>query len=52
MYFAPVIQSRKGRAWVVLIALAIVGIVIAAVILWFSRSPKPFEIDDLYGLLD
>jgi hypothetical protein len=48
MYFAHVIQSRKGRAWVVLIALAIVGIVIAAVVLWSSRSPKNFEIYVLY----
>ena len=47
-----VIQSRKERAWVVLIALAIVGIVIAAVVLWSTRSAKQFEIDDLYGLLD
>jgi len=52
MYFAHVIQSRKGRAWVVLIAPAIVGIVVAAVVLWSTRSPKQFEIDDLYGLLD
>jgi len=52
MYFAHVIQSRKGRAWLVLIALAIGGIVIAAVVLWSTRSPKQFEIDDLYGLLD
>jgi hypothetical protein len=33
MHFAPVIQSRKGWAWAVLIALAIVGILIAAQ--WF-----------------
>jgi len=52
MYFAHVIQSRKGRAWLVLIALAIGGIVIAAVVLWSTRSSKQFEIDDLYGLLD
>ena len=52
MYLAHVIQSRKGRAWLVLIALAIGGIVIAAVVLWSTRSPKQFEIDDLYGLLD
>ena len=30
MHFAHVIQSRKGRAWAVLIALAIMGILIAA----------------------
>jgi hypothetical protein len=52
MYFAHVIHSRKGRAWAALIALVIVGIVIAAVVLWSSRSPKQFEIDDLYGLPD
>ena len=52
MYFAHVIQSRKGRAWAVLIALAIMGILIAAVFLQSRRSPKPFEMDDLYGLLD
>jgi nitrogen fixation-related uncharacterized protein len=52
MYFAHVIQSRKGRAWTALITLAIVGIVIAAVVLWSSKSPKQFELDDLYGLLD
>jgi hypothetical protein len=52
MHFAQVIQSRKGRAWAALIALAIVAILIAAVVLWSGRSPKPFEMDDLYGLLD
>ena len=52
MYFAHVIQSRKGRIWAALITLAIVGIVIAAVVLWSSKSPKQFELDDLYGLLD
>jgi hypothetical protein len=52
MHFASVIQSRKGRAWAVLIALAIMGILIAALVLLSGRSPKPFEMDDLYGLLD
>ena len=52
MHFAHVIQSRKGRTWVVLIALAIMGILIVAVFLLSGRSPKPFEMDDLYGLLD
>ena len=52
MHFAHVIQSRKGRAWVVLIALAILVILIAAVFLLSGRSPKPFEMDELYGLLD
>ena len=52
MHFAHVIQSRKVRAWVVLIALAIMVILIGAVFLQSRRSPKPFEMDDLYGLLD
>ena len=52
MHFAHVIQNRKARAWVVLIALAIMVILIVAVFLLSGRSPKPFEMDDLYGLLD
>jgi uncharacterized SAM-binding protein YcdF (DUF218 family) len=52
MGFAHVIQSRKVRAWVVLIALAILVILIAAVFLLSGRSQKPFEMDDLYGVLD
>jgi uncharacterized SAM-binding protein YcdF (DUF218 family) len=52
MRFAYVIQSRKVRAWVVLIALAIMLILIVAVFLLSGRSQKPFEMDDLYSLLD
>jgi hypothetical protein len=52
MHFAQVIQSRKRRALAALIALAIVSFLIAAIVLWSGRSPKQFEIDDLYGLLD
>jgi hypothetical protein len=52
MHLAHVIQSRKVRAWAILIALAILVILIAAVFLQSRRSPKPFEMDDLYGLLD
>jgi hypothetical protein len=52
MYFAHAIQSRKGRTWVVLIALAIIGILIAAVVLSSGRSPKSFDLDNLYGVLD
>jgi hypothetical protein len=52
MRFAYVTQSRKTRAWVALIAIALVVILIAAVFLLSGRSPKPFEMDDLYGLLD
>jgi hypothetical protein len=51
MHLAHVIQ-RKGRVLAVLIALAIVGILIAAVVFLSGRSTKPFEMDDLYGLLD
>jgi hypothetical protein len=50
MHFSHVIWSRKGRA--VLIAVAITGILIAALVLLSGKSPKPFEMDDLYGLLD
>jgi hypothetical protein len=52
MRFAHVIESRKARAWAVLIALAITMILIAAVFSLYARSPKPLEMDDLYGLLD
>ena len=52
MHFAQVIQSRKVRTWAILIALAILVILIAAVFLQSRRSPRPFEMDDLYGLLD
>ena len=51
-HFAHVIQSRRIRAWAVLIVLAIVGILIAAFVLVSCKSPRPFEIDDLYGWLD
>jgi hypothetical protein len=52
MQLAHVIQSRKGREWTVLIALAIVGILIAACVLLLWRSPGSFQVDDLYGVLD
>jgi disulfide bond formation protein DsbB len=52
MHFAHVIRSRKVRAWVVLITLAILVTLIAAIFLQSRRSPKPLEMDDLYGLLD
>jgi len=52
MHFAHLIQSRKGRALVVLIVLAIVGILIALAVLWSGTSLKQFEVDDMYGLLD
>ena len=52
MRVAHLIQNRKARTWVVLVALAIMLILIVAVFLLSCRSPKPFEMDDLYGLLD
>jgi hypothetical protein len=52
MHLAHVIQNGKGRAWAVLIVLAIAGILIAAVVLLSGRSPRPFQVDDLYGVLD
>ena len=52
MNFAHVIRSRKVRAWATLIAVAISVILIAAVFLQSRSSSEPFEMDDLYGLLD
>ncbi len=52
MQIGHLVQSRKVRAWAILIALAILVILIAAVFLQSRRSPRPFEMDDLYGLLD
>jgi hypothetical protein len=52
MHFAHVIQ-RKGRVLAVLLTLAIMGMLIAAVVFFLpGRSPKPFEMDDLYSLFD
>jgi len=48
MHLSPLIQSRKGRAWAVLIALAIVGMLIATLACLASR----FNMEDLYGILD
>jgi len=44
MRFADVIQSRERRAWAVLTALGIVGILIAAFVSLSGRSPKPFQV--------
>jgi hypothetical protein len=52
MHFAHVIQSRNVRTWGVVIALALLVISIVAVFLQSHRSSQPFEMDDLYGLLD
>jgi hypothetical protein len=52
MHFAHVIKSRNIRTWGVVVALALLVILIVAVFLQSRRSPKQFEMDDLYGLLD
>ena len=52
MRFAYVIQRWKVRAWVVLIALAIIGILIAAWVLLYGKPQGPFDRDQLDGLLD
>jgi hypothetical protein len=52
MHFAHVIQRRNIRTWGVVIALALLLILIVAVFLQSHRSSQPFEMDDLYGLLD
>jgi hypothetical protein len=48
MHFAHLIESRKGRAWTVLTALAIVGM-LSATILWLSSR---FNMEELYGIWD
>jgi hypothetical protein len=52
MHFGHSIESRKGRAWAVLIALAILGILIVAFFVLGGRSRGPFDMDELYGILD
>ena len=48
MDFAHLIESRKGRAWTVLIALAIVGMLMATIV-WLSST---FNMEELYGILN
>jgi hypothetical protein len=48
MHFAHLIQRPKGWAWTVLIALAIVGMLIATIV-WLSSR---FNMEELYGILD
>ena len=52
MHFAHVIQGRNIRTWGVVIAVALLVILIVTVFLQSHRSSQPFEMDDLYGLLD
>jgi hypothetical protein len=41
-----------SRVWVVMVALAILGLCIAGFVLLSGKSEKPFGFDELYGLLD
>ena len=52
LHFAHVIRSRNVRTWGVVIALALLVILIVVVFLQSHRSSQPFDMDDLYGLLD
>jgi hypothetical protein len=52
MHFVHLIQNRKRPAWAVFVALAIVGLLIAAFVLFSGISPEQFQVDDLYGVLD
>ena len=52
MHFAHLIQSRNVRTWGVAVALALLVILIGAVFQQSHGSSQPFEMDDLYGLLD
>jgi hypothetical protein len=45
-----VIQSRKGRGWAIIIALVIIGILIAGFVLLSGRSRVPSDTDELYNL--
>jgi hypothetical protein len=51
MHFAHFIQNRKGLAWAVSLAVG-VSILIVAFFLLFGKSHGPFEVNDLYGILD
>lgn len=51
MHFAHYIQNRNGLAWAVSLA-AILGILIAAFVLLSGKSHGPFDLNDLYGILD
>ena len=41
-----------GRVWLVLVALAILGLCIAGFVCLSGKSQEPFGFDELYGLLD
>ena len=52
MHFVHLSQNRKRPAWAALVALAIVGFLIAAFVLFSGISLKHFQVDDPYGVLD
>jgi hypothetical protein len=45
-------HGRTGLFWVILAALAILGFYIAHLLVFLGKSPEPFGIDELQGLLD
>jgi hypothetical protein len=49
MHLTYIVHSR---VWVVLVALAILGVCIAAFVFLSGKSQEPFGFDELYGLLD
>jgi hypothetical protein len=51
MHFAHFIQNRKGLAWSLALAV-ILGILIVALVLLSGKSHGPFDLNDLYGILD
>ena len=51
MHFAHFIQNRNGLAWSVSVAVML-GILIVAFVLWSGKSQGPFDLNDLYGILD
>ena len=50
MHFAHFIQNRNGLAWAISLAV-ILGILIVFVLL-SGKSQGPFDLNDLYGILD
>jgi hypothetical protein len=51
MHFAHIIQNRKGLASVIFFVL-IVGISTAAFVLLSGKFQGPFDVNELYGILD
>jgi hypothetical protein len=51
MHFAHFIQNRKALAWAVSLAVGL-SILIVAFFLFSGRSLGPFDVNELYGILD